>query len=164
MIQFWENFDLWNKLFFPGTNPVTLKGKQCGVYVGVHWVDAEMLVYDKIQKGASLAMSRSFIPNRISHWLGVHGRLQKISLPKPQFPSLHQKIPFPGPSYAIDSACSSTLVALDSAFKAIRRGDCDSAIVGGCNTCLHPSLLIHLLKVGALSPKGESRVFDEKGK
>lgn len=68
-----------------------------------------------------------------------------------------------GPSFVVDSACSSTLLALEMAFKAIRNGECDSAIVGGCHVCLHPALLLHLLKVGVLNPKGESKVFDEDG-
>lgn len=70
---------------------------------------------------------------------------------------------FLGPSFIVDSACSSTLVALEIAYKAIRSGECESALVGGCHISLHPALLIHLLKVGALNPKGESRVFDKDG-
>lgn len=71
---------------------------------------------------------------------------------------------FLGPSFTVDSACSSTLLALEMAYKAIRSGECESALVGGCHVCLHPALLLHLLKVGALNPNGESRVFDEKGR
>lgn len=43
-----------------------------------------------------------------------------------------------GPSFMIDTACSSSMYALDCAFKAIRNGDCDAAIVGGCNLLLNP--------------------------
>lgn len=59
--------------------------------------------------------SRAMLANRISYWLGVTG-----------------------PSYTVDSACSSSLYALEHAFRAIRDGHCDSAIVGGSNLCLHP--------------------------
>jgi hypothetical protein len=44
-----------------------------------------------------------------------------------------------GPASIIDSACSSSLNALDLAFRAIRSGRCDNAIVAGSNIILHPS-------------------------
>lgn len=40
----------------------------------------------------------------------------------------------------LDSACSSSLYALDCAFGAIRGGQCDAAIVGGSNIILHPNI------------------------
>lgn len=43
-----------------------------------------------------------------------------------------------GPSFMLDSACSSSLSALDCAFNAMRLGECDSALVGGTNLLLHP--------------------------
>lgn len=43
-----------------------------------------------------------------------------------------------GPSFMVDTACSSSMYALDSAFNAIRTGECDAAIVGGTNLLLHP--------------------------
>lgn len=43
-----------------------------------------------------------------------------------------------GPSFMLDTACSSSMYALDAAFSAIRNGECDAALVGGSNLCLHP--------------------------
>lgn len=43
-----------------------------------------------------------------------------------------------GPSFLIDTACSSSMYALDAAFSAIRNGECDAALVGGSNLLLHP--------------------------
>lgn len=43
-----------------------------------------------------------------------------------------------GPSFGLDSACSSSLYALDLAVKAMRNGDCDSALVAGTNLILNP--------------------------
>lgn len=132
------------------------------MYIAVHSVETEVQTFHKIEKGAFLAQSRSFLANRISHWLGIHGEMPTAKLFAFSRVELLEFL-VSGPSYSVDSACSSTLVALEVAFKAIRRGDCDSAIVGGCNISLHPAPLLHLLKVGALNPKGESRVFDENG-
>jgi acyl transferase domain-containing protein len=37
-----------------------------------------------------------------------------------------------GPSLYVDTACSSTMTAMHLAIRAIETGDCDAAIVGGC--------------------------------
>lgn len=46
-----------------------------------------------------------------------------------------------GPATVIDTGCSSGLVALDAAMKAIRHGDCDTAFVAAANLFLSPSSL-----------------------
>ncbi|MBL4671728.1 MAG: polyketide synthase, partial [Arenicella sp.] len=43
-----------------------------------------------------------------------------------------------GPALVIDTACSSGLVALDSAVKAIQNGDCESALVSAANLFFAP--------------------------
>jgi acyl transferase domain-containing protein/tryptophanase/pimeloyl-ACP methyl ester carboxylesterase/NAD(P)-dependent dehydrogenase (short-subunit alcohol dehydrogenase family) len=65
-----------------------------------------------------------------------------------------------GPSFAVDSACSSSLTAVHLACESIRRGDCRMAIAGGVNLILHPA---HLASLGArnmLAPDGKAKVFD----
>lgn len=39
---------------------------------------------------------------------------------------------------SIDTACSSSMYALDSAYSALQSGECDAALVGGTNLLLHP--------------------------
>lgn len=43
-----------------------------------------------------------------------------------------------GPAQVIDTSCSSALVAIDAAIKAIRAGDCQQALVGGINLIFLP--------------------------
>lgn len=43
-----------------------------------------------------------------------------------------------GPAVVVDTACSSGLVALDAAIKALRDGDCESALVGAANLFFAP--------------------------
>ena len=63
--------------------------------------------------------------NRISYWLGATG-----------------------PSYVIDTGCSSSLYAFEHAYRAIREEVCDAALVGGANLCLHPNISMQFFKLG----------------
>ncbi|MEU0833063.1 aminotransferase class I/II-fold pyridoxal phosphate-dependent enzyme [Streptomyces sp. NPDC005969] len=67
-----------------------------------------------------------------------------------------------GPSYAVDAACSSTLVALDTAVRSLRSGGCSVALVGGVFLNLTPNALIGFSRAGALSRDGACRPFDER--
>lgn len=66
-----------------------------------------------------------------------------------------------GPSFTIDTACSSAMFALDSAFSSIRSGQCDAAIVCGSNLLLHPYTTLSFHRLGVLSEDGTCRPFDE---
>ncbi len=68
-----------------------------------------------------------------------------------------------GPSYSIDVACASSLMAVDQALQSIRSGQCEAAIVGGSNLGLDPKVSVQLQKLGLLSPDGIHRSFDEAG-
>lgn len=64
-----------------------------------------------------------------------------------------------GPASVTDTGCSSGLVALDSAMKAIRQGDCDSALVAGVNLFLSPGSL------GSETESGDHvRAFDARAR
>lgn len=65
-----------------------------------------------------------------------------------------------GPSFTLDTACSSSMYALDAAFSAIRTGTCEAALVCGTNLLLHPHTTINFVKLGVLSPNGHCRPFD----
>jgi fatty acid synthase, animal type len=51
-----------------------------------------------------------------------------------------------GPSYTIDSACSSSISALDCAFNSLMLDECDAALVGGANLTLHPHIALQFAR------------------
>lgn len=64
-----------------------------------------------------------------------------------------------GPALAVDTACSSGLVALHLARRSLADGECDIAVVGGVNLHLTPDGYQALEAAQALSPGGRSRAF-----
>ncbi len=68
-----------------------------------------------------------------------------------------------GQCYALDAACSSTLVALHLASQNLRNNRSDTAIVIAANLILTPELYVGLSKLGSLSPSGKCKAFDEQG-
>lgn len=66
-----------------------------------------------------------------------------------------------GPCRTIDSACSSVLIAVEQAYEAMRRGDCDSALVAGCNLCIHARISIQFFRGGMINKDGRCKFCDE---
>jgi fatty acid synthase len=99
-----------------GICPRSLRGSRTGVFIGCCFAESEFLLMNRTGKdGLCLTgSSRSMLANRISFGLDLYG-----------------------PSMVVDVACSSSGYALHAAFKAIRDGECDAAIVGGSNLLLH---------------------------
>ncbi|XP_018362103.1 PREDICTED: fatty acid synthase [Trachymyrmex cornetzi] len=123
-----------------GVNPKQLRGSRTGVFVGACFSESEKTwFYEKLQvNGFGITgCSRAMLANRISYWLGATG-----------------------PSYTLDSACSSSLIALEHAYRCLQDNQCDAALVGGSNLCLHPYVSLQFSRLGVLSPDGRSKSFD----
>ncbi|KAL6257977.1 hypothetical protein P5V15_011573 [Pogonomyrmex californicus] len=123
-----------------GINPKQLRGSRTGVFVGACFSESEKTwFYEKLQvNGFGITgCSRAMLANRISYWLGVTG-----------------------PSYTLDSACSSSLLALEHAYRCLQDDLCDAAIVGGSNLCLHPFVSLQFSRLGVLSRDGRCKAFD----
>ncbi|BCR95830.1 type I polyketide synthase [Aspergillus luchuensis] len=65
-----------------------------------------------------------------------------------------------GPSFTIKAGCSSSLIALHEAIRAIRAGDCSGALVAGTNLIFSPTMSIATAEQGTLSPDGSCKTFD----
>ncbi|KAG7203841.1 hypothetical protein KM043_017897 [Ampulex compressa] len=110
-----------------GVNPKELRGTKTAVIAGCSFIETEqMVVYEKPQpRGLGLiGCSRSLLSNRIAYWLGVHG-----------------------PSYTVDTACSTALVAIEQAYTLMRIGKCDAAIVATGNLCLYPQISLQFARL-----------------
>ncbi|KAL7934399.1 putative polyketide synthase, partial [Trichoderma chlorosporum] len=67
---------------------------------------------------------------------------------------------FQGPSFNIDTACSSGLAAVHAACSALWAGDADTAIAGGLNVITNPDIYCMLNKGHFLSKTGQCKVWD----
>jgi len=65
-----------------------------------------------------------------------------------------------GPAFSLDTACSSTLVAVHLASKALRGGECDYVLAGGGFLALHAFLYVYSSENALLSPTDRCHTFD----
>jgi len=132
----------WEAVEGAGIDPTTLAGSQTGVFIGISSND-----YSRLQQRLGIGVTPysgtgnalSIAANRISYLFDLHG-----------------------PSLAIDTACSSALVAVHHACQSLRRGECVGALVGGVNLILDPELTTIFSQAGMLAADGRSKVFDAR--
>ncbi|KAJ5815884.1 hypothetical protein N7447_008117 [Penicillium robsamsonii] len=67
-----------------------------------------------------------------------------------------------GPSMAVDTGCSSSLLAVHLGIEALQNDDCSMAVAVGSNLILSPNAYIADSKTRMLSPTGRSRMWDSK--
>ena len=91
--------------------------------------------------------------------LAAHPGALTGNLPNLIAARLSQTLDLDGPALAVDTACSSALVALHLARRSLHSGECDIAVVGGVQLALTPTGHRLLARAGALSPTGSSRPF-----
>ncbi|XP_068623475.1 fatty acid synthase-like [Battus philenor] len=132
----------YQAIYDAGLNPESLSGRKIGVFVGTCFSETEKASFyiSKTRTGFGIAgCNKAMFANRISYWLNAKG-----------------------PSMSIDESCCSSLAALEQAYLAMSRGDCEAAIVGGGNICLLPQSSIHFGRIMNMSMDGKTRSFDEK--
>ena len=67
-----------------------------------------------------------------------------------------------GPSYSLDTACSSSSASIEMACRALLIRDCDTAVAGGGNIMTGPQMFAGLSRGNFLSPTGPCKTFDDE--
>ena len=133
----------WETLENSGIRPSSLRGSNCGVYIGIASADYSYRLADDlaaVDSSIATGNTASIAANRISYFFDLKG-----------------------PSMALDTACSSSLVAFHQACRSILSGECVHAFAGGISLHLHPYGFLSFSKASMLSHQGRCRVFDAAG-
>lgn len=118
-----------------------LNNSKTGVYIGHCFSDYFLGVgFDESINGYELVNgARAMAANKISYFYNLKG-----------------------PSLVIDTACSSSAVALTQAFNDIKSGIIDRAIVGGISITINPNINNMFNQFTMLSPDGRCYSFDKR--
>ena len=128
--------EAWRALEDAGYGLEQIKREKIGMFVGVEQGDYQFLTQGE---GEVTANSNSILAARLAYFLNLSG-----------------------PVMAIDTACSSGLVAAYQAVLSIRAGECDTAIAAGVNLLLTPTAFIGMSQSGMLSEDGKCFTFDKR--
>ncbi|MFC3051560.1 non-ribosomal peptide synthetase [Kordiimonas pumila] len=129
----------WRLFEDAGYAPKSFSGSDMGVFLGIADSAYSNIVARDVEQieGYTMAgLAPSLGPNRISYFYNLHG-----------------------PSVAVETACSSALVAVHRAIESIVAGRCSSAIAGGINLLLSPYTYIGFSKAGMLASDGRCKTF-----
>ncbi len=129
----------WRVMEDAGYAPSALAGSKTGVFIGTADTGYSRLISQggvAVEGYSMTGLAPSLGPNRISYVYDFHG-----------------------PSVAVETACSSALIAVHRAVEAIRAGHCTAAIAGGINALLLPDAFVGFAKAGMLSPEGRCKTF-----
>ncbi|KAI0068531.1 hypothetical protein BV25DRAFT_1817381 [Artomyces pyxidatus] len=117
---------------------IDYRGKNIGCYMsGVAHDMASVSGLDDAEARGSFAGGHCMIANRVSYHLDLRG-----------------------PSIPTDTACSSTLFATHLAVQALRNGECDSALIGGCQINHRFAEWLVYTQGGVLARDGKCKPFD----
>ncbi|MBB5160262.1 polyketide synthase 5 [Mycobacterium sp. AZCC_0083] len=130
----------WEAVEHAGIDPATLIDSLGGVFMGLTGCDYELLSADAgVIDGPYGFTGNNFsmASGRIAYHLGLHG-----------------------PAYTVDSACSSSLLAVHMACRSLHDGESDLALAGGVSIMLEPRKMSSGSAQGMLSPTGRCHAFD----
>uniref|UniRef100_UPI0037DA4D27 beta-ketoacyl synthase N-terminal-like domain-containing protein n=1 Tax=Streptomyces cellostaticus TaxID=67285 RepID=UPI0037DA4D27 len=133
----------WEALEDAGIVPATLAGTATGVFVGAIADDYAALTHAAGPAATSAhtvtGLHRGIIANRVSYVLGLQG-----------------------PSIVVDTAQSSSLVAVHLACESLRSGESTAVLAGGVSLNLAPESTQVLAAFGSLSPDGRCHALDAR--
>ncbi|KAL2847834.1 polyketide synthase [Aspergillus pseudoustus] len=112
--------------------------RHIGCFLGVGLVDYENnIACHPANAYSATGNLKSFAAGRISHYFG-----------------------WTGPALTLDTACSSSAVAVHQACRAILHGECSTALAGAVNLMTSPDWFHNLAGASFLSPTGQCKPFD----
>ncbi|MFJ6086959.1 type I polyketide synthase [Streptomyces sp. NPDC092369] len=133
----------WEALEDAGIRPGSLAASRTGVFVGAIAADYAGLVHrhgpEAVGRHTLTGLNRGVIANRVSYALDLRG-----------------------PSLSVDSAQSSSLVAVHLALESLRTGESEVALAAGVNLNLAPDSTLVVDRFGALSPDNTCFTFDAR--
>ncbi|MFE3308467.1 type I polyketide synthase [Embleya sp. NPDC059213] len=133
----------WEAAEDAGLPPEVLAGTRAGVFVGAIANDWSTVVHrhgtDAITRHTFTGVARGLIANRLSWALDLGG-----------------------PSLTVDTAQSSSLVAVHLACESLRNGESTLAFAGGVHLNLAPESTVGAERFGGLSPDHRSFTFDAR--
>ena len=134
----------WHALEDAGLPKVRLAGTDTGVFVGVHSqsVDYQAMQFEdlaSVDAYSATGTAHDMIAGRLAYWLDLHG-----------------------PAVAVNTACSSSLLATNLACQSLRAGDCSLALAGGINLLLARGSTVAAAQLQLLSPDGRCKPFDSR--
>ncbi|XP_077986958.1 putative polyketide synthase 1 [Glandiceps talaboti] len=125
-----------------GIDPDTLKA-DCGVFVGIGLMDYAVANLDAyhVNPYTLTGIMHNVAANRISYAFDLQG-----------------------PSYAVDTACASSMTAMHLGCSHLWNKECKVAVISGCNSLLIPEVTIGFSSLGVLSPEGQCCPFSDEAK
>ena len=128
----------WEVLERAGIDPHSLHGSATGVFVGASTsgYGVGMRVAAGLEGHYITGTSASVMSGRVAYTFGLEG-----------------------PALTVDTGCSSALVALHLAAAALRRGECDKAVVAGVSVLTSPDLFAEFSTQGGLATAGRCASF-----
>jgi mycoketide-CoA synthase len=130
----------WHAIEDAGIDPFRLRNAPVGVYIGAMSSDYSTLTsrdLDLIDHHTAAGVDTSIISARVSYQLGLQG-----------------------PSVTINTACSSSLIAIHLACQSLRLGESTMVLAGGVHLMLSPHGTVAMTKFGAMNPAGQCRAFN----
>ena len=131
----------WEALEDAGRDPRSLAGTRTGVFIGISSADYGYLQFaspERAEAASGPGGALSVAANRLSYFFDWHG-----------------------PSLAVDTACSASLVAVDLACRALAAGECSLALAGGVNVALMEGTTRAFERAGLIAAGGRCRAFDQ---
>jgi polyketide synthase 5 len=130
----------WEAMEHAGLPPEAVRDSLTGVFTGLSHADYQLVSAQTDAMEGPYGFSGStfsMASGRIAYTLGLHG-----------------------PAMAVDTACSSGLLAIHLGCRSLSQGESDLALAGGAYVLLDPRKFLAGTAAGHLSPTGRCRAFD----